>query len=110
MNLHPAPPAFDRLAAEWQAATQFSADPSAAATHPAYHDMVALGVDAVPLILAALRDDPDPAWVAALLELTGADPVPYADRGRTRAMAGHWLAWGNEVGRESPTRRPAPSP
>jgi hypothetical protein len=52
----------------------------------------------VPLILAELADAPDPAWFAALRELTGSDPVPPADRGRTEAAAGHWLAWGRARG------------
>lgn len=95
------PPALDRafctLAAEWQAATRFAAAPSAAAEHPAYRAVVDLGPDVVPLILAALAVSPDP-WFAALRELTGADPVPPADRGRPAAAAGHWLAWGRSRG------------
>ena len=97
-----APPALDHtfhaLAAEWRAATRFAAAPSAAADQPAYRAMVGLGPAAVPLILAALADAPDPAWFAALRELTGADPVPPADRGRPAASAAHWLAWGRASG------------
>ena len=60
---------FGRLVAEWREATQFAADPSAAAAHPAYRDMVALGPATVPLILAALRAEPDAVFglVAAYL-------------------------------------------
>ncbi len=90
--------AFARLVAEWRDATQFAANPSAAVTLPAYREMVALGPAVVPLILAALQAEPDPSWLAALRELTGADPVPVEDRGRTRAMAAHWLAWGHVHG------------
>ena len=78
--------AFRALAAEWQAATRFAAAPSAAAEHPAYRAVVGLGPGAVPLILAALENAPGP-WFAALRELTGADPVPPADRGRPEAAA-----------------------
>ena len=96
------PPALDRefrsLAAEWRAASRFAAAPSAAADHPAYRAMVGLGKAVVPLALAALAADTDPAWFAALRELTGADPVPAADRGQTEAAAGHWLAWGRVRG------------
>ena len=88
---------FHTLAAEWRAATRFAAAPSAAAEHPAYRAVVGLGPEAVPLILAALADAPDP-WFAALRELTGADPVPPADRSRPEAAAGHWLAWGHARG------------
>ena len=89
--------AFRALASEWRAATRFAAAPSAAADHPAYRAVVGLGPGAVPLILAALAEAPDP-WFAALRELTGDDPVPPADRGRPEASAGHWLAWGRARG------------
>ncbi|MBX9584532.1 MAG: hypothetical protein K2X87_29880 [Gemmataceae bacterium] len=88
---------FHTLAGEWRAATRFLAGPSAATEHPAYRAVVALGPDVVPLILAELAVAPEP-WFAALRELTGADPVPPADRGRPRAAAEHWLAWGRGRG------------
>jgi hypothetical protein len=88
---------FRALASEWQAATRLLAAPSAASEHPAYRAVVALGPAAVPLILADLAVAPEP-WFAALRELTGADPVPPADRGRPRAAAEHWLAWGRARG------------
>lgn len=95
------PPALDRrfraLSTEWQAATRFAASPSAASDHPAYRAVVAMGPEVVPLILGALAESPDP-WFAALRELTGTDPVPPADRGRPRAAADHWLAWGRQQG------------
>jgi hypothetical protein len=88
---------FHALADEWRTATKFLSAPSAASEHPAYRAIVALGADAVPLILAELALAPEP-WFAALRELTGADPVPPADRGRPRAAAEHWLAWGRARG------------
>ncbi len=88
---------FRTLVAEWHAATRFTASPAAAAAHPAYRAIIDLGPDAVPLILAALADAPDP-WFAALRELTGADPVPSADRCHPAVAAGHWLAWGRARG------------
>jgi hypothetical protein len=88
---------FHTLASEWQAATRLLAAPSAASEHPAYRAIVALGPAAVPLILADLAVAPQP-WFAALRELTGADPVPTADRGRPQAAADHWLAWGRARG------------
>ena len=95
------PPALRRkfraLADEWRPAPRFAAAPSAAADHPAYQALVGLGPEVVPLILDALAEAPDP-WFAALRELTGADPVPAADRGRPQAAADHWLAWGRAAG------------
>lgn len=86
---------FQRLAAEWREATRF--DSGSSADHPAYRAIVALGPDVVPVILDALAASPD-WWFSALRELTAVDPVPYADRGRLRAMAEHWLAWGRGRG------------
>lgn len=88
---------FRTLADEWQAATQFLAGPAAACEHPAYRAVVALGPDVVPLILADLATSAEP-WFAALRQLTGDDPVPPTDRGRPRAAAEHWLAWGRARG------------
>lgn len=88
---------FHALAGEWRAATRFLASPAAASEHPAYRAVVALGPAAVPLILVELAAAPEP-WFAALRELTGADPVPPADRGRPRVAADHWLAWGRARG------------
>ena len=82
---------FHRLAAEWREATRF--DSGSSTDHPAYRAIVALGSDAVPLLLEALVVSPD-WWLAALRELTGVNPVPHADRGRLRAATEHWLAWG----------------
>lgn len=88
---------FHSLAGEWRDATRFLAGPAAAADHPTYRAVVALGPDIVPLILVELATSPE-LWFAALRELTGADPVPSADRGRPRAAAEHWLAWGRARG------------
>lgn len=88
---------FQALASEWRSATRFLASPSAAAAHPAYRAVIALGPDAVPLILAELADGPEP-WFAALRELTGADPVPPEDRGHPADAAVYWLAWGRAQG------------
>ena len=79
------------MAEEWRASTRFAASPQAAAKHPAYRAVVALGPQAIPLILTALEESPEP-WFAALRELTGDDPVPPADRGRPAVAAAHWLA------------------
>jgi hypothetical protein len=85
------------LVGERRAATRFLASPSAACEHPAYRAVMALGPAAAPLILAELAAAPEP-WFGALRELTGADPVPPADRGRPRVAAEHWLAWGRARG------------
>jgi len=80
---------FRALADEWRNATRFLSSSGAAAEHPAYRAIIALGSGVVPLILTELAIAPDP-WFAALRELTGADPVPPGDRGRPLVAAEHW--------------------
>ena len=59
--------------------------------------MVELGPAILPLIFAELKVSGDPGFFSALRELTGADPIPVAERGRARAD-GNWLAWGRARG------------
>ncbi len=87
--------AFRRLRRQWRAATRFTSSGTDLVAHPSYRAVVALGPGVVPLLLAEMRDRPD-HWHAALRELTGADPVDVADRGRLRATAAAWVRWGTE--------------
>ncbi len=85
---------FARLAATWREDTLFSSRPGRDAEHPAYREIIAMGENAVPLLLAELdKDDPD-HWFIALYRITGVNPVPKEDAGRIEKMAASWLAWG----------------
>jgi hypothetical protein len=67
---------------------------------PAYQKIIGLGEDAIPMILAELReegDEPD-QWFWVLRALTDADPVAPADRGNVIKMAQAWTAWGENLG------------
>jgi hypothetical protein len=69
--------------------------------HPAYLSILAMGPDALPLIIGQLRsegEDPD-HWFVALHYITkGADPVPEEDKGDMARMSRAWLEW---AGRET---------
>jgi hypothetical protein len=70
------------------------------ATLPSYQKIIGLGEDAIPLILAELRqegEEPD-QWFWALRALTEVDPVSPADRGNVIKMAQAWIAWGENLG------------
>jgi len=56
-----------------------------------------MGREALPLILGALRREPD-HWFVALRRITGEDPVPEDARGDLHRMAEAWLRWGAEHG------------
>ncbi len=82
---------------QWHDATQFSSSLAAKKAHPAYKDIVALGEEAIPLILDVLEQGPDFIFMA-LHDITGEDPVHEEHRGRLPAMLQDWLDWGTEHG------------
>jgi hypothetical protein len=67
------------------------------AKHPAYQEIILMGQQVVPLLLAELRRDPD-FWFAALRAITGENPVPPASAGKVKEMARAWIAWGKARG------------
>lgn len=88
---------FHDLVSRWKRERGPHSASARLASHPAYQEIIGLGRPAVPLLLAELERCPD-HWFRALHELTGADPVPEASRGRIREMAAAWLRWGRENG------------
>lgn len=88
---------FERLARQWREETGGYSVLKPIVAHPAYRKIIAMGEGALPLIFADLRREPD-HWFNALREITGANPVPAADRGRLEAMRDHWLRWAEENG------------
>lgn len=88
---------FRELAATWKRERGPHSSAARLADHPAYRAIMALGPAVVPLILGELAREPD-HWFRALHELTGANPVPEAARGRLNEMALAWLVWGRQQG------------
>ena len=88
---------FQRLAARWRSETAHYSSSTRMAEHPAYQEIIALGLPVVPLLLADLARQPD-HWFAALKQITGANPIDPADRGRIDRMTAAWLAWGRANG------------
>ena len=83
---------FSRLVEKWRSETAFVSSVTDMAMHPAYQEIIGMGNDAVPLILAELERAPD-HWFWALKAITGADPVPDEAKGRVEEMARAWLRW-----------------
>ena len=86
---------FHELAEQWHDAMRFESSLSEIAGHPAYQAIIALGDEAVPLILRELHRRPAP-WFAALKAITGFDAVTPAQRGDMQAMADIWIQWGRQ--------------
>lgn len=84
---------FRALADDWKSRKSHSSSVEEMAMHPAYQQIIGLGPDVVPLLLAELERHPD-HWFWALHAVTREDPVPPESRGKIRAMAKAWIEWG----------------
>ncbi|MBL8793569.1 MAG: hypothetical protein JNM56_06680 [Planctomycetia bacterium] len=88
---------FQELRRQWKEDTLYLSSITDIALHPAYQRIIGMGREALPLIFAELRRGTD-HWFWALKAITGADPVPAADRGKMPRMAAAWLAWARDHG------------
>ena len=88
---------FQRLNAVWRRETAHLSSYTKIVGHPAFREILALGVVVVPCILRELEQGPN-LLVWALPDITGAHPVPAEDGGNIRKMCEAWLRWGRENG------------
>lgn len=88
---------FVSLVQRWKAETMNLSSLNEIVLHKDYQRIIGLGPDVIPFILQELADNGG-LWFWALKCLTGEDPVPEEDLGRTKKMAAAWLAWGAEKG------------
>jgi len=88
---------FNALVDRWKRERGPHSSSARLTNHPAYQEIIGLGPAVVPLLLQELERAPD-HWFRALHDLTGADPVPEAARGKVREMAAAWLRWGCDNG------------
>ncbi|MCI0683329.1 MAG: hypothetical protein L0Y71_14595 [Gemmataceae bacterium] len=86
---------FRRLAAAWQEAVAYHSSTTVRNNHPAYREIIGLGIDVVPLLLRDLEDN-HTHWFAALREITGANPIPEEAAGNIPKMAEAWLRWAKD--------------
>lgn len=88
---------FRSLAERWRKDTRYVSSIHEMVLHPAYQQIIGMGLEALPFIFHELERRPD-HWFWALQAITGEDPVPHGDRGNVAAMARHWLRWAEERG------------
>jgi len=86
-----------RLEEQWKADTEFLSDAGKIVSHPAFRAIIALGRQAVPIMLRDLETQPS-LWVWALPEIVGESPVSPGEGGNIRKMTEAWLKWGREKG------------
>ena len=91
------PERFERLAASWEEAVAHHSSESSRTRHPAYQEIIALGPPVIPLLLRDMERRQG-HWFAALVALSGVNPVAASDAGKVAKMIQVWLQWGRENG------------
>ena len=89
--------AFHALAAKWHEETDDQSTSLRIVGHPAYLRIVAMGMDAVPLILADLETT-EAFWYPALEAITGVNPATPEQSKKPRLLREAWLRWGRDYG------------
>jgi hypothetical protein len=88
---------FRRLESQWITDTGHLSSSTKIIGHPAFQEIIALGLAIVPFMMRDLEEKPR-LWVWALPEITSVDPVSESDRGNIAKMSEAWLRWGRANG------------
>lgn len=88
---------FRRLATVWRNETAHFSSPRKYNEHPAYQEIIGMGWDVVPFLLAEIASTRE-FWFHALKCITGESPVLPEARGKLDQVAAAWLQWGREHG------------
>jgi hypothetical protein len=87
------PERFHRLADEWSREVSNVSSLTAMTSHPKYRQIVDMGWEVVPLLLADLEQNRR-FWLPALREITGIQPFDPRDAGNSKRMTESWIKWG----------------
>ncbi len=88
---------FVKLRDQWKHESCYLSNTAQMALLWPYQQLIGMGMNAVPLILAELKREPD-HWFWALEAITGENPVSADDAGDVEASAKAWVAWGDREG------------
>ena len=83
---------FCKLKEKWEKETLFLSSTSEICMHPAYQGIIGMGPAVLPFIMREMAEKPA-LWFWALKAITGEDPVPESERGKTAKMTEIWLYW-----------------
>lgn len=86
---------FHSCLQKWKEETKFTSSLMEIIMHPSYQRIIGLGPVVIPFVLQELSENGG-HWFWALQSLTGENPVPMEDQGRTRKMAEAWFQWGKQ--------------
>ncbi|GIL23791.1 MAG: hypothetical protein BroJett042_23040 [Bacteroidota bacterium] len=85
---------FNLLKSVWENDTMFSSSITEITSHPAYHAVIKLGQEVLPLIIQDLQTTNN-HWFYALEILTGENPIRPEHRGNVEQMKSDWVNWAN---------------
>ena len=88
---------FERLNGKLKEDNRFSSRLKTTLQHPAFREIVAMGMRAVPLLLADLEKNGGFGFLA-LEEITGIDPMPGRSNVKIDETQAAWIAWGRTQG------------
>ena len=88
---------FHELADEWSKSTRHVSSVEDLTSHPSYRQIIRLGWDVVPLLLADLQQNRR-FWFPALYAITNVRPFDPSDAGNGRRMTDAWIQWGKRKG------------
>lgn len=88
---------FQALREDWKSRTRHLSNVAQIALVSSHQQIIGMGPQALPLILAELQQETD-NWFWALEAITGENPVPKEDAGDMAASAAAWIAWGKANG------------
>jgi hypothetical protein len=88
---------FRKLANEWSSEVSNISSVGSLTSHPKYQEIVRLGWEVVPYLLADLQQNRG-FWFTALNEITGIRPFDPSDAGKKKRMTEAWVKWGKRKG------------
>ncbi len=83
---------FQGLVDDWRRECALVSSASRRTQHPAYRTIVGMGRTVLPYLLGEMLARPN-EWSAALIEISGENPVRASDRGDLTKVARAWAAW-----------------
>jgi hypothetical protein len=88
---------FRSLADTWKQATSHLSNIKRKSMHPAYQEIIGMGMAVVESVLCDLKQS-HADWFWALTAITGDNPIPEDARGDVAQMTEAWLKWGRAKG------------
>ena len=84
---------FKTLKSQWEEETKFLSDENEKCMHPCYQEIIGMGKDVLPILIADLFVENSGNWFWALVAITHVNPVHENDIGNHKKMVDTWINW-----------------